>query len=255
MGVDSKDEGWRLIPLESHDCHYNMAMDQSIEEHVRTGLSRPTIRFYKWKPSAVSIGCFQSMDEEVNVERCDQLGIGYVRRRTGGGAVYHDAKGEITYSVIGDLSLFPKGIRESYALICGWIVAGLRNLGVNSEFVPINDIVTGGKKISGNAQTRRDGILLQHGTILYDLDVRTMFDVLKISKEKISDKMIKNVEDRVTCLKNISSASETELYKALVNGFCSRKEIIEEGASESEIRRAEELSKDVYGKRKWNFSK
>ncbi len=191
---------WRIIELEENGAYFNMAIDQAIMEEVKLGKSDPTIRFYRWKPSAVSIGRFQSMDDEVNVKRCTDLGISCVRRITGGGAVYHDYNGEITYSIIGSEEYFPKGIRESYALICGWIVDAMANIGIKAEFAPINDIVVDGKKISGNAQTRRDGILLQHGTVLYKLGISTMFEVLKISKEKISDKLIKNVEERVTCV-------------------------------------------------------
>src|SRR5208337_106311 len=92
----------------------------------------------------------------------------------------------------------PKGIRESYKFICEWIVSGLGTIGINADFVPINDIAVDGRKISGNAQTRKEGVLLQHGTVLYDVDVRKMFSVLNVSAEKISDKMIKSAEERVT---------------------------------------------------------
>src|SRR5208282_4253098 len=105
--------------------------------------------------SAVSIGTFQSMANEVNVEECNRSNVSYVRRLTGGGAVYHDSNGEITYSVIAPESLFPKNIIESYKVICSWVISGLAILGIKAEFVPINDIVVNGKKISGNAQTRR----------------------------------------------------------------------------------------------------
>ena len=203
---------WRFIALEARNAGSNMAVDQAVMEGVAKGLSEPTIRFYRWQPSAVTIGRFQSMMDEVDVGRCAEAGVSYVRRITGGGAVYHDYEGEITYSVIAPESCFPKGIRESYAFICAWVVSGLAGVGIKAEFVPINDIITEGRKISGNAQTRRDGVLLQHGTILYNLETVKMFSLLKISKEKMSDKLIKSVEERVTCVSRYSNVAIDKLY-------------------------------------------
>ncbi len=245
---------WRVIALEEHSACLNMGIDEAILEGIRDGTSPPTMRFYKWKPGAVSIGRFQSMRDEVNIERCRALGIDCVRRITGGGAVYHDQKGEITYSMIAPESLLPKGIRESYREICGWIIEGLSTIGIKAEFAPINDILVNGKKISGNAQTRRNGVVLQHGTILYDLDIGTMFGVLNISKEKISDKMIKSVEERVTRVLDYSDVTQEKLYSALLSGFVKGKDYTVGTLTGTETERANELSK-IYGSDKWNFSR
>ncbi|MBU0635721.1 lipoate--protein ligase family protein [Candidatus Micrarchaeota archaeon] len=242
---------WRLLELESNNAFQNMALDESICEHVSQGKSPPTIRFFKWNPSAVSIGYFQSLEQEVNQAKCKELGIDIVRRRTGGGAVYHDRDGEITYSMIAPESFFPKGITESYWNICGHIITGLAHLGIQSDFKPINDIIVCGKKISGNAQTRRNGVLLQHGTILYDLDVEKMFSLLKVSKEKISDKLIASVKERVTCIKDHASVSRQELYEALQKGFCENKTIITEKISDSELERAQQLAQEKYASKEW----
>lgn len=246
---------WRFIALETHSASLNMGIDEAITESVRNGTTPPTIRFYRWDPSAVSIGRFQGMRKEVNIEACKRSGVDWVRRITGGGAVYHDFNGEVTYSVIAPEGMFPKGIRESYAFICSWIISGLNELGIDAKFVPINDIIADGRKISGNAQTRRNGILLQHGTILYDLDVKKMFSLLNVSKEKISDKMIKGVEDRVTCVRRYSDAGIEKLYESLVNGFAKGKEYDIGVLTEQERKRAEELSESVYASDGWNFSR
>ena len=137
---------WRVIQLEAHDAYTNMAIDESILEHIKDGKSDPTIRFYRWKPSAVSIGRFQSMEDEVNMDKCRSDGIDFVRRITGGGAVYHDHDGELTYSIIGQEGLFPKSIWESYRMICGRIINGLKRLKIEAQFAPINDIVINGKR-------------------------------------------------------------------------------------------------------------
>jgi lipoate-protein ligase A len=246
---------WRVVGLETHDAYFNMAIDEVLLERVSEKLSPPTIRFYRWSPSAVSIGRFQSMEEEVNVEKCREIGVDYVRRITGGGAVYHDNRGEITYSLVAPESEFPKGIRESYRDICSFIISGLGSLGIKAEFMPINDIIAEGKKISGNAQTRRNGVLLQHGTILYSLDIKRMFSLLNVSKEKISDKMIKNVEDRVTSVSAFGNFSLNDLYGALLEGFTEGREYDFGMWNREELEAAEKLRIEIYGTRKWNFNR
>lgn len=243
---------WRIIPLHTTDAFTAMAIDEAVSESVSKG-SDPTIRFWRWNPSAVSIGYFQGIDDEVNVDFCKNTGVDVVRRRTGGGAVYHDFNGEITYSVIGPENIFQKGIHESYQEICGWVINGLSKLGIEAQFVPINDIIVEQKKISGNAQTRRNGILLQHGTILYDVDVEKMFTLLKISKEKISDKLVKTIQDRVTRVLDHNFASIEELYRALLQGFAEGKDYYKKPLTDEEISRAKELVEKKYSTKEWNF--
>ncbi len=243
---------WRITELEQNNAFTNMALDEAVSESVAQGKSSPTIRFYTWNPSAVSIGYFQSLKDEVDTELCVQRGVDFVRRRTGGGAVYHDREGEITYSVIAPEAIMPKGITESYLHVCGWIIAGLERLGLAAEFKPINDILVGGRKISGNAQTRRNGVLLQHGTILYDLDVRTMFSLLKVSQEKISDKMIADVRQRVTRVLDHKDISPQEVYESLLAGFVNGKEHEFGNYTEEELNRAKELAETRYATKEWN---
>lgn len=244
---------WRAIPLHTTDAFTAMAIDEAVSESVSQGKSPPTIRFWRWNPSAVSIGYFQSIQDEVNLDACKEFGVDVVRRKTGGGTVYHDYNGEITYSVTAPENILPKGITESYHEICGWLIRGLKNLGIDAQFVPINDVVAGGRKISGNAQTRRNGVVLQHGTVLYDLDIKKMFTLLKISQEKISDKMIKAVEDRVTRVLNFRQISLEDLYKALLQGFTEGKDYEFGELSEEEKNRAAKLSGSRYKKEEWNF--
>ncbi|MBI5228384.1 lipoate--protein ligase family protein [Candidatus Micrarchaeota archaeon] len=245
---------WRVIDYTENTASMNMAIDESVSESVAKGESSPTIRFYGWKPSAVSIGYFQSLEREVDLAKCSEFGVEFVRRRTGGGAVYHDNLGEITYSIIAKEELFPKDIIASYKIICGYICDSLGLLNIASEFKPINDIITNNKKISGNAQTRRNGVLLQHGTILYKVDVDKMFSLLKVPDEKIKDKMIATVKERVTSIEQQnSSITKDQLYRALVNGFTKDKEIVFDSLSQPEILRAEELTNTRYKTKEWNF--
>jgi lipoate-protein ligase A len=206
---------WRLIPFQVNSAALNMAIDESISEGIAQGSSPPTIRFYGWSPSAVTIGCFQSMDREVDTARCQELGVHFVRRRTGGGAVYHDERGEITYSIIAPEDWMGEDILFSYREICGKIVEALDRLGIPSEFQPINDILVHGKKISGSAQTRRNGVFLQHGTLLYRIDPSTMFSVLRVSPEKNADKALDKVEERVTSVSSHRSISRDRVLEEM----------------------------------------
>ncbi len=255
---------WRIVRLETRDAYENMAIDEAVSEMVASKEAPPTIRFYRWSPSAVSVGYFQSLHDEVSVEACEKAGVDFVRRRTGGGAVFHDYEGELTYSVIAPESIFPKGIIDSYHVICGWIMDGLGKLGIHTEFKPINDIVmaetaatkdgefVGGKKISGNAQTRRGGVLLQHGTILYKVDVKKMFSLLTVGQDKVSDKMIEAVEDRVTSINKLRPGiSFQELYETVVEGFTEGKKWEPGEWTLQEMMRAQELAEKKYSSREW----
>lgn len=243
----------------------NMALDEAACEAVANREVLPTIRFYRWAPSAVSIGYFQSLADEVATDKCEKAGVDVIRRRTGGGAVYHDYDGEITYSVIAPETYFPKGITESYHVICGWILNSLARIGVEAEFKPINDIImaedavgpkgepVGGKKISGNAQTRRNGVLLQHGTLLYKVDVPKMFSLLKVGQEKIADKMIAAVEERVTSIDRLNpNLSMDEVYMALMEGFTEGKHWDKGDWTLGELQRAQELITERYNSERWN---
>jgi len=216
-------ERWRLLDTSLNDAFYNMALDEAIMTARSRGLVPNTVRFYRWEPSAVSIGYFQSMEEEVDLEACRRLGVDYVRRMTGGGAVYHDRDGELTYSIAVEEShrLISRDFQETYKTLCSALVLGLRLLGVPAEFRPVNDIIAGGKKISGNAQTRKMGIVLQHGTILREVNPALMFSLLRVPNEKIRDKLIKTVEERVTSINQYlgRTVSFEELKEALKRGF------------------------------------
>lgn len=246
--------------LDIYDGYLNMAIDEALIKLRSEGKSPNTIRFYRWKPSAVSIGYFQMVNQEVNIGVCKKMGINIVRRLTGGGSVYHSYDGEITYSVIvnQDHPKIPENIVDSYKLICNGIVIALRKLGIPAVFKPINDIEVNGKKISGNAQTRRRGVILQHGTILLDTDIRTMFKVLKVTKEKISDKMIKSVENRVTTIKKESGFVDfLEVERALKQGFTSVFNVkgVMGKLSEEEKRLALKLKNKKYISSDWVFKR
>jgi len=253
-------ERWRYLNMDASDAYTNMATDEAILWMNARGISPNTIRLYTWRPSAVSIGYFQSATQEVNLEACTELGVDVVRRITGGGAVYHDSEGELTYSVVvgEEHSKISNDLIESYRTLCEGLIIGLRQLNLQAEFTPINDITVHGRKISGNAQTRRQGIVLQHGTLLLKTDIPMIFRVLRVSKEKISDKMVKAFEDRVTtvCKERGREVRLPEVKESLRRGFEEALDIkLEEGRlNDLEVEKAREL-RLKYASREWIFSR
>ncbi len=253
-------EEWRLLLTGAKDAFTNMAIDESVLRCVSDKKSKNTVRFFQWIPSTVSIGYFQGIEEEVDLRTCKEKNVDVVRRITGGGAVFHDYNGEITYSVAVNENhpKMPKSIMESYHVLCSGLVNGFKILGLNAEFKPINDIIVNNKKISGSAHTRRFGGILQHGTILYDVNLKLMFSLLKVPNEKIRDKMIKNVEERVTSVKKEKGNIDKEkVMDAMIKGFESALDIklVKGELTQEELRIAEELRNDKYGRKEWNFKR
>lgn len=246
---------FRLLRTGLLDAAFNMALDEAILESVASGAEKPTLRLYGWKPAAVSIGFFQGLHEEVDVESCAEHGVDIVRRITGGGAVFHQA--EVTYSIaIPETSpLAPKSILDSYGILCAGVVEGLRLLGIESSFAPINDIVSGGKKVSGNAQTRKKNCLLQHGTVLLDVDVDLMFELLKVPSEKAKGKLIADVKERVTGVNAIlgRKVDFQEAEEALAVGFSRAlgAELADAKPSPAELDRAVEISRTKFADPSW----
>ena len=234
-----------------------MGLDEAILGSVASGRSPPTFRLYEWKPEAISLGYFQGARDEVDVAACAREGVDLVRRITGGGAVFHAA--EVTYSIVipEGHALAPGSILESYRLICSGIVAGLESLGVASEFAPINDIVCGGRKISGNAQTRKLGCLLQHGTILLDVDIDRMFSLLRVPKEKSAGKLISEAKARVTSLGAMLGrrVDYAECSAALTAGFAEALGIEFSAGSPSAEEEAEavRLAEGKFSRADWVF--
>ena len=249
-------EKWRFLLTGEHTAVENMAIDRAILVAHSKGLVPPTVRFYTWRPAAISIGYFQRLTEEVDLDACENQGVDYVRRITGGGAVFHED--ELTYSIVvsEDHPSIPKHILDSYGIICQALIEGFSILDIDSEYAPINDIVSNGKKISGNAQTRKMKTVLQHGTILLDVDVDKMFSLLKVPNEKIKDKLITNVKDRVTSLKLITGnpVSFDEVSNAMKKGFEKTFHVtLEPGLlSKDEQSLSKDFIRECFGTDSWN---
>ncbi|MEM2995876.1 MAG: biotin/lipoate A/B protein ligase family protein, partial [Candidatus Bathyarchaeia archaeon] len=189
------------------------AVDEAILTAKMQGLAPNTLRLYCWKPSAVSIGKFQKVQDEVQMENCRRYGVDVVRRITGGGAVYHDAEGEIVYSVVADKKeLQTDDINEIYRRIYAGVVEGLKFLGVKADFEVSNaetspNLTVNGKKISGSAQSHKKNAVLQHGTILLDVNPKKMFTFLKNVKNEMTS-VKAEVRRRISALEAAEAITE-----------------------------------------------
>lgn len=249
-------EQWRLLQTGANTAYTNMAIDRAILVAQSKGKVPPTVRFYTWDPPAISIGYFQSLTEEIDIQACHKAHVDYVRRITGGGAVFHDK--ELTYSIVisEDHPAIPSNILQSYGRICGALIKGLEQLGVESQYAPINDILSQGRKISGNAQTRKHGTVLQHGTILLDVQVDKMFSLLRVPNEKIKDKMITDVKQRVTSLRHVIGKPVVlqDVADALKHGFEEEfnVELTEGSLTKDELMVARKFEKECFATQEWN---
>ena len=252
-------EEWRLLLTGEHNAAKNMAIDRAILVAHSKGHVPPTVRFYSWNPPAISIGYFQRLHEELDIEACKKHGVEYVRRITGGGAVFHEH--ELTYSMVIDEKhpKIAKNILESYGSICGAVIKGLSYLDIEGTYAPINDILVNGKKISGNAQTRKLKTVLQHGTIIMDVDVEKMFSLLKVPNEKIKDKLISDVKQRVTSLRHqmediISFDAVAEsMKKGFEDAFDVNLQLGQLTNEEQEL--TDEFIETCFGTREWNHQR
>ena len=189
---------WRLLVTEPTDGATNMAIDEALWRGRQAGGSPPTLRFFAWSPPTVSLGYGQPLDRHVDLDACRALGVGLVRRPTGGSAIYHDGpERELTYSVVAtaaDLGIGPD-LMETYRWIGAALLRGLRALGAPAALVPerppdgpvpafcfartgVFEIEVAGRKLVGSAQRRQGESFLQHGAVLLGVDeprLRTLF--------------------------------------------------------------------------------
>jgi len=254
---------WRLFKLETYNAYANMAIDEAILTARTRNLVENTLRFFRWEPSAVSIGKFQNVRNEVHLENCKKFGIDIVRRITGGGTVYHDSEGEITYSVIVDKKdLETQNITHVYAKIYAGIAESLKILGINADFSEgtaktCPNLTVNGKKISGSAQSHKKGVVLQHGTILLDVDLEKMFTLLRVPWAKTCTQVVSVTKNKITSIKREleKEVAIKEVNHALIEGFQKALNIkLTDGElTPYECELAKKLYKEKYATKEWNF--
>jgi lipoate-protein ligase A len=239
----------RLVDTDLCTPPYSAAADEAIASSRADGLVPDTLHFYRRDKPTVSLGYFQSVSEDIDLEFCHANDISVIRRATGGSAVFTD-ENQLIYALVVGEDWVPEGTNETYENVCSAIVAGLASLGVEAEYKPINDILVDGAKISGSAQMRRWGVVLQHGTLILDLDREMMRGALRADPEKIS---------RMSSLAGILGhrPQVRDVREALLKGF---EEVLgarfEPGAlSDREQELTIELISEKYDNDDWNLKR
>lgn len=274
-------ETWNFINTGSKDPYYNMAMDESLLNFVSRGEIDPVIRFYTWNPATLSIGYFQRLQKEIDIDKVKEKGFGLVRRQTGGRGVLHDK--ELTYSVIVPESHpnMPSTVTEAYRVISQGLLEGFKNLGFNTYFaVPKTpeerqklkqsrssvcfdapswyELVVEGRKIAGSAQTRQKGVILQHGSILQDIDIDELFDMFIYKNERLKLKMKEAFVEKAVAINDISDKHITisQMEEAFEKGFKKglNIELKPLELTEAQLAEVEELT-EKYRSDEWMFRK
>ena len=227
----------------------------AIEEYALKNLdiNETYLLFYINEPSII-IGKNQNTIEEINTDYVEKNGIKVVRRLSGGGAVYHDL-GNLNFSFI------TKDDGESFHNFRKFtepVVQALAKLGVEAELSGRNDILAGGRKISGNAQFATRGRMFSHGTLMFDSEIDHVVSALRVRKDKIESKGIKSIRSRVANISEFMKEKiSTEAFRSLLlrTIFEGRAEIPEYHLTESDWEKIHQLSKERYQNWDWNYGK
>jgi lipoyl(octanoyl) transferase len=275
-------ETWRFI--DSGDCspEFNMALDEALLEWHSKGIIPPTIRFYGWNPATLSVGYFQKVEKEIDFDAVNRYELGFIRRPTGGRGVLHDK--ELTYSVIvsEEHPAMPQTVTEAYRVISEGILQGFRLLDLDAYFaIPKTEeekqglkdprssvcfdapswyeLVVEGRKVAGSAQTRQKGVILQHGSILLDIDEDKLFNLFKYPSDRVKERMQRNFKNKAVAINSLRSNPVTidEAKNAFRQGFEDGLNITLEPykLNRVELDYVEQLVETKYGTDEWNFKR
>ncbi|MEZ5111733.1 MAG: biotin/lipoate A/B protein ligase family protein [Microbacteriaceae bacterium] len=216
-----RDFEWQIVHEPAVSPAMNLALDEVLTQRVGDGRRVPTLRLWEWNESAVVIGSFQSYRNEVDEEQAKRHGFGVVRRISGGGAMLMAKDAIVTYSlyVPGEL-VAGMTFADSYAFLDDWVLQALRGVGIDAVYQPLNDIASPSGKIGGAAQKRlANGGVLHHATLSYDMDGEVMTQVLRIGREKLSDKGTVSAAKRVDPLRSQTGLSRAAIIESFANTF------------------------------------
>lgn len=243
---------WQLIRDAPIIPVMHMALDEALLEEVAAGRRPPTLRIWEWAASAVVIGRFQSLRNEVDPEGAQRHGVQVVRRITGGGAMFIEPGNTITYSIYAPVELVAgMSMVDSYAFFDRWVLDALASLGVEASYQPINDITSAAGKIGGAAQTRRNGAVLHHVTMAYDIDSAKMLEVLRIGREKLSDKGIASAAKRVDPLRRQTGLPRDAIIERMIETFRTQNGLTDSALKPEEWQAAERLVETKFGTEEW----
>lgn len=247
-----RDYDWQLIRAEPESPQMQMALDEVLVYAVGEGRRPPTLRIWEWTQPTVVLGRFQSVKNEVQPEGMKKHGVTLTRRISGGGAMFSEPGNATSYSLYAPLELV-KGLSfiDSYAFLDRWVIEALTALGVEAFYQPINDISSAEGKIGGAAQTRRGGAVLHHAMISYQMDTAKMLEVLRIGKEKLSDKGTQSADKRVTPLSQQTQLPLEAILEQFIDTFGSNYGLSESAITPAEREAAEQLVKEKFSSDAW----
>ncbi|WP_171168580.1 biotin/lipoate A/B protein ligase family protein [Streptomyces sp. I05A-00742] len=255
QATDWSDYEWQLIHDGPQSPALHMALDEVLTTEVAAGRRPPTLRVWEWASPAVVIGSFQSLRNEVDPAGAALHDITVVRRISGGGAMFIEPGNTITYSLcVPDALVQGLSFADSYAYLDDWVLGALENMGVKAWYQPLNDIATDSGKIAGAAQKRvvsGAGAVLHHVTMAYDIDADKMLDVLRIGREKLSDKGTKSAKKRVDPIRRQTGLPRDAVIDRMIGSFRGRYGLTEGSVTEEEMARAVELAQTKFSTPEW----
>jgi lipoate---protein ligase len=247
------DYDWQLVHGEAYPPVLQMALDQVLSEEVGAGRRKPTLRMWEWNEPGVVIGSFQSVKNEVDMDNAERYGFQVVRRISGGGAMFMEAGSVITYSIYAPTDLVHgMSFADSYAFLDEWVIIALKSLGIDAYYQPLNDITSAKGKIGGAAQKRLGaGAVLHHVTMSYDMDAEKMVQVLRIGREKMSDKGTKSAVKRVDPLRSQTGLSRSDIIERMEDTFRGLFGLHPDDITPEELERARELVVEKFSTSAW----
>ena len=215
------DKQFRVIATGLRGGRANIAFDQALIEARREERIPDTIRFLRFRPSAL-IGIHQYLSHELKLDYCNAHGIETVRRITGGGGLYFD-EGQIGWELVFDrATLGVVDLAEVTKRICEAAALGLQKLGVPAHYRPRNDIEVDGRKISGTGGFFDGNLIFYQGTLLIDFDPGKMLACLNVPAEKLAKRAIDSAARRIITMREVLGGALPDLdtiYRGLVGGF------------------------------------
>ncbi|MEV7193592.1 biotin/lipoate A/B protein ligase family protein [Streptomyces sp. NPDC093510] len=256
--TDWTDYDWQLIHEGPQPPALHMALDEVLTQEVAAGRRPPTLRVWEWASPSVIIGSFQSLANEVDAEGAARHGIDVVRRISGGGAMFVEPGNTITYSLsVPDALVQGLSFQDSYAYLDDWVLGALADMGIKAWYQPLNDIATEAGKIAGAAQKRMvapgggPGAVLHHVTMSYDIDADKMLEVLRIGKEKLSDKGTRSAKKRVDPLRRQTGLPREAVIERMVDSFRGRYGLTDGKVTDEEMARARDLVRTKFTTAEW----
>lgn len=194
----------------------DLAFYLAMEEYVAKSLDAEALFIWQTGPTVI-FGRNQILENEVNLEYCQERGVEIVQRRSGGGCVYSD-EGNMMISYVsrrGDVAdVFERYLSSMTDILCG--------MGFNAVRSGRNDILVDGRKVSGNAFHQLPDRSIVHGTLLHSTDLDALEKAILPPTEKLHRHGVESVRQRVVNLSDIRPVCKDELKQAILSYFCDR---------------------------------